>query len=74
MATSYFPCRVCGQSTEGVDAYVVCAACAAEYERRAGERLGEAGLSPQAPSSAPAHLPLTAGEVEARLRKLLDDW
>jgi hypothetical protein len=74
MATSYFPCRVCGQLTVGVDVYVVCAACAAEYEQRAGQRLGEEGLSPQFPLTGQMHLPLTASEVEARLRKLLDDW
>jgi hypothetical protein len=74
MATSYFPCRVCGQSTVGVDVYVVCAACAAEWEQRAGQRLGEEGLSPEFPLAGQTHLPLTSSEVEARLRKLLDDW
>jgi hypothetical protein len=74
MATSYFPCRVCGQLTVGDDSYVVCAACAAEYEQRAGHRLGEEGLSPQFPLAGQMQLPLAASEVEARLRKLLDDW
>ena len=74
MATWYFPCRVCGQLTVGSDVYVVCAACAAEYEQRAGHRLGEEGLSPQFPLAGQLQLPLTAGEIEASLRKLLDDW
>jgi hypothetical protein len=74
MAASRFPCRVCGQSTEGVDVYVVCSDCVAEYEQHAAERAGDDGRPSTLPSAGPAHVPLTAGEVEARLRKLLDDW
>ena len=74
MTPSRFPCRVCGQSTEGVDVYVVCSDCVAEYEQRASERLGDDGRSPSLPSAGHVPQPLTAGEVEASLRKLLDDW
>lgn len=74
MTASRFPCRVCGQATEGVDAYVVCSDCVAEYEQRAAERRGDDGRSPFLPSTGPVPLPLTTGEMEARLRKLLDDW
>ena len=74
MTAPYFPCRVCGQSTEGVDVYVVCADCAAEYERRADERQGGEDQPPYLPSTGPVQAPLTASEIEARLRKLLDDW
>ena len=64
VAASRFPCWVCGLPTEGVDAYVVCSDCLLTYERRSRERAGD-GVD---------HLPLIAGEAEARLRKLLDDW
>ena len=74
MTPSRFPCRLCGQSTDGVDAYVVCADCAAEYERYAGGRPGDDGRWSYPPPTGPAGLPLSAGEVEASLRKLLDDW
>jgi hypothetical protein len=69
MAVSRFPCRSCGQPTEGEDAYVVCAGCleeldaAAEYDR--GRRPGEDDV---------VATPLAPHEVEAQLRKLLDDW
>ena len=74
MTRSRFPCRVCGQSTDGVDVYVVCSDCVTEYEQRARDRLGDDGRSPCLPPSCSTQVPLTAGEVEARLRKLLDDW
>jgi hypothetical protein len=74
MTASRFPCRVCGQSTEGVDVYVVCSDCVAEYDRRAVEGPGDDVRSAYLPPTGPVHLPLTAGEVEARLRKMLDDW
>ncbi|HZO28422.1 MAG TPA: hypothetical protein VFH48_20800 [Chloroflexota bacterium] len=64
MAPSSFPCRVCGQATQGVDAYVVCPACLLGFEMRFRERVGD-GVD---------HLPSIAGDVEARLRQLLDDW
>jgi hypothetical protein len=69
MAVSRFPCRSCGQPTEGEDAYVVCAGCLEELEADARhdalrrEADGEIAVTPLAPH-----------EVEAQLRKLLDDW
>jgi hypothetical protein len=62
MATPRFPCRVCGRPTAGIDAYVACADCLLEYERLARERDGD-GVT---------HLPEIAGEVEERLRQLID--
>lgn len=64
MAYSRYPCRVCGRPTTGVDTYVVCSDCLLGFERRSRERAGD-GVE---------HLPSIAGDVEARLRKLLDDW
>jgi len=64
MAVSRYPCRVCGLPTDGVDTYVVCSDCLLGFERRSRERVGD-GVD---------HLPSITGEVEARLRKLLDDW
>ena len=64
MAASRFPCRVCGRATDGVDTYVVCSACLLGFETRFRGRVGD-GLD---------HLPPIVGDVEARLRQLLDDW
>ena len=64
MALSSVPCRVCGQAIQGVDAYVVCSACLQGLEMRFRERVGD-GVD---------HLPVIVGDVEARLRQLLDDW
>ena len=61
---SRFPCRSCGLSIEGVDAYVVCSDCILVLEMRFRESIGD-GVQ---------HLPQIAGETEARLRRLLDDW
>ena len=74
MTASRFPCRVCGQSTEGVDVYVVCSDCVAEYEQHAVDRLTEDGQSQYLPSTCSTQASPMAGELEARLRKLLDDW
>ena len=74
MTASRFPCRVCGQSTEGIDVYVVCSDCVAEYEQHAVDRLAEGGRSQFLPPTSSTQASLTPGEVEARLRKLLDDW
>ena len=64
MAVSRYPCRVCAQFTEGVDTYVVCSGCLTRFEMRFRERVGD-GVD---------HLPPVTGDVEARLRRLLDDW
>ena len=64
MAVLRFPCRVCGLSIEGVDTYVVCSDCLAHFDMRARERDGD-GVR---------HLPQITGDVEARLRALVDDW
>ena len=64
MSGSRFPCRVCGQPTDAQDTYVVCVDCATRFEMRARERDGD-GIR---------HLPPITGEVEARLRALVDDW
>jgi hypothetical protein len=69
MAWSRFPCRSCGQLTDAEDAYVICAGClneletAAPSDRARHPREDDGGVAPLAPH-----------EVEARLRKLLDDW
>jgi len=55
---------MCGLPTLGADTYVVCSDCLLVFEMRSRERAGD-GVD---------HLPLFDGEVEARLRKLLDDW
>ena len=64
MAATHFPCRVCGQPTQGADDYVVCSDCVMGYEMRSRERDGD-GVN---------HLPPITGETEAGLRRLLDDW
>ena len=43
---------------------MVCSECLLAFERRSRERIGD-GVD---------HLPPIAGDVEVRLRKLLDDW
>jgi len=64
MSGSHFPCRVCGQPTIGIDTYVVCEGCSSDFEMRSRERIGD-GIQ---------HLPPITGEIEERLKKLLDDW
>ena len=73
MPASRYPCRVCGQSTEGQDSYVVCPPCVEDFEMRAGERESTALQAFRSPAEPPV-VPLSPDEVEARLRKLLDDW
>ena len=69
MAVSRFPCRSCGQLTEAEDAYVVCAGCLEEFEAAAQhDRARRAEVDDFIAT------PLAPHEVEARLRKLLDDW
>ena len=68
MGPLWFPCRVCGTSTEGVDSYVVCADCLRDFDSglRTGMVLGNVRLFDEL-----AHAPLTPAD-EVRLRKLLD--
>jgi len=63
MSGSHFPCRICGHLTVGVDTYVICMGCSRDFEMRSREQGDERG----------EYLPPIVGEVEARLRKLLDD-
>jgi hypothetical protein len=74
MTPSRFPCRLCGRSTDGIDGHVVCSDCVAEYEQHAVKRQGEDGRSLFLSPTDPMALSMTAGEMEARLRKPLDDW
>jgi hypothetical protein len=68
MGPLWFPCRVCGTSTEGEDTYVVCVDCLRDYDNgiRTGMRIDSVRLYDEL-----AHAPLTP-EDEARLRKLLE--
>ena len=63
MAASCYPCRMCRLPSTGVDTSVVPSECLLEVERRSSERVGD-GVD---------HLPWLAGEVEARLGRLMDD-
>jgi hypothetical protein len=73
MPISRYPCRVCGQSTEGIDAYVICPDCVADFEYDAGGPMAFDRLLPVPPAE-PRPSPLSPDEVEARLRHLLDSW
>ena len=68
MAVSRYPCSSCGQLTEGEDSYVLCCRCLNELE--AAARADRA----RRPDEDVVAAPLAPHEVEARLRKLLDDW
>ena len=69
MAVSRYPCRSCGQLTDGEDAYVVCGGCLDELDAAAQ---ADGGLRHAEDDVGAA--PLAPHEVEAQLRKLLDDW
>jgi hypothetical protein len=69
MAVSRFPCRSCGQPTEGEDAYVVCSWCLDELEAEARHEDQR-----RAADDDGVVTPLAPHEVEAQLRRLLDDW
>jgi hypothetical protein len=69
MAVPRYPCRSCGQLTEGEDAYVVCVGCLEELEAAA-----QADRTWRPIEDDIVAAPLAPHEVEARLRKLLDDW
>ena len=66
MSLQWFPCRVCGTSTEGVDTYVVCADCVQDFDSGLRTSMRNARLYDEL-----AHAPLTRQD-EARLRRLLD--
>jgi len=72
MAVSRYPCRACGRATEGEDTYVICCQCLAEFESHSNQQ--PVSLGGPDGSAADGSLPLTPDEVEARLRRLLDDW
>jgi hypothetical protein len=69
MPGSRFPCRSCGQLTDAEDVYVVCAGCLDELEAAAP---ADRARFPSEDDVVVA--PLAPHEVEAQLRKLLDDW
>jgi hypothetical protein len=63
MSVRSFPCRWCGDLTEGVDEWVLCPPCFRELERR--------GIVMVKPRDDLVHTPITPA-IEARLRKLLE--
>jgi hypothetical protein len=65
MSVRRFPCRWCGDLTEGLDLYVLCDPCQHELAWR--------GVVMVTPFDGAVNSPMTP-EVEARLRKLLDGW
>ena len=66
MAVSRFPCRSCGQPTEGEDAYVVCSGLPRELEAEARHDALRRAADDDVVAT-----PLAPHEVEAQLRKLL---
>ena len=74
MSASRYPCRVCERSTEGEDSYTVCSECLADLELRSGEQTYDRGAGHHAPDGGSGQVPLAPDEIEARLRRLLDDW
>ena len=72
MHSSRYPCRVCGQATDGLDTYVICLDCAEEYELRSDGPVKD--RPDAAPSAALSGHPLSDDEKLERLRALLDDW
>jgi hypothetical protein len=76
MHSSRFPCRVCGQATDGLDTYVICADCAEEYELRSDGPV-QGRPDPASAADTPMALtsvPLSDDEIQERLRHLLNDW
>jgi NMD protein affecting ribosome stability and mRNA decay len=72
MAGFPFPCLECGRPTENTDRYVVCDACLLTIEREleAGrDRILRANGRPDPRCDA-----LSQEEIDARVRRLLDDW
>lgn len=72
MHSSRYPCRVCGQATDGIDTYVICVDCAEEYGLRSD---GPVWDRPDTAQTAVLTVyPLSEDEQLERLRALLDDW
>ncbi len=65
MNVQRFPCRWCHVPTVGVDTYVICADCLDELNKGSHDRTFYGDDLRSAPID---------GDVEARLRKLLNDW
>jgi hypothetical protein len=74
VAVSRYPCRACGRATEGEDTYVICCRCLAEFESRSNEQPVSLGGLDDGAADGSLPATLTPDEVEARLRRLLDDW
>lgn len=74
MSIKRYPCRICGRSTDGADTYVVCAECADEYDRLTDLAGASVFVTPSVvPPDLSCPEPMSP-EVEAWLRRLLDDW
>ena len=72
MAVLRFPCWICGQLTDGADSYVVCTNCIDEIDVESGRPSSSGGLA--APPGSCVQTAQAQDEIDARLRKLLDDW
>jgi hypothetical protein len=73
MAAFRFPCRVCGQATDGLDSYVVCSDCIAELDLLSSIQAVD-GEPSQSGENDLVHASPSQDEIDARVRKLLDDW
>ena len=75
MTLSLYPCLECGQLTESPDKYIICDRCLDRFEARLRDE-----LCSERPETAPrrpegtSEMPLSADEVDERVRRLLDDW
>jgi hypothetical protein len=74
LATLSYPCIQCGRPTRSIDRYVVCDTCLEELEQSFEDgpdatRLVSDGRAPLSGDG-----PRAPDEVEASLRRLLDDW
>jgi hypothetical protein len=73
MAAFRFPCRVCGQATDGIDTYVVCTDCIAELDLLSSVQAIDDESARPSPHDL-VHVAPSQDEIDARVRKLLDDW
>ena len=73
MTASRFPCRICGQATDGPDSYVVCPDCIAELDLLSGIQHADEEYARLAGHDL-VHVTPSQDEIDARIRKLLDDW